>query len=1130
MIKEKKLISIFIIVLLLAGIFNFTSYQSFGVLQTYANGSFQGPAGANFVQAGAYPVKEQGLVYFVIEYLQNTSNNPSYAYVTGSFNGWNQTQYRMDWQLDVDGKWKIKTTVPMNPGTYEYKFILHWDQNPVWIDSSGWNGANSTFTLTAPTPATSSIHLRSSKNNIIPGEKVYLALDRIFSHGGGIPIESGITWSVTSRTGVSISNGVLSVASGTTVSSNQNLTVSATHNGTTYTKIITLQATYPKSSERKVCYFRYDNAYTGQQQTSDGTGNFTWNVYGMGGTTSDAGFALETTTDFGKVAYINTNKQFIIRKKVEVPGKWTSDWFEQTQKYDFPDNFDTVYIVEGDNRVFTDFRKAMSARRPKALFAVMDVKNKIEATLSNDPLVPVGTIKVYKTSAGTTTELGIKTMQIDGRKLTIILADNAVYTTSDLITFSNEQFAPSRVNFRNVLDELAYYDGSDLGITYGTQIQTKLWAPTASKVEVLVYDTWNATNHTRLYNASKSTNGTWSASIDLALNNRKFYLYRLTFYPGTEFERVTIGVDPFAQAVALNGAKGAFVNLNDSDTKPANWKPTVKPAMQNLEDAIIYELHIRDFSIGADSGISSANKGTYRAFTEKGTTVPGTTIKTGIDSLVELGVTHVQLLPFYDYNSVDEANAPSSQKFNWGYDPKSYNAPDGAYSTNAYSPQVRIKEAREMVQALHDANIRVVMDVVYNHTYSTEVFEPFVPGYYYRTDSLGRFIDDSGCGNTVATERKMVRKFIIDSLKRWAVNYNLDGFRFDLMGLFDTQTMIEATNAIRQISPTMMMYGEPWGGFVAPWTGKGAQKGHGFGVFNDDFRNAARGGNDVVPYRAYVTGGFGSNVDGIWKGIRGSIDTFAQDPQETINYVAAHDNYTLWDQIIMAMGQGEDRKFFEISGSGFPIPQYYLDKYGYTKDVANPLNTITQAVNGATPYKGINTAQPYMDHYVRRDVLASGIVLTSQGIPFIHAGDESLRSKYGDHNSYQSPDIINNKDFWNRKKDHKWVFDYYAGLIKLRKAHPAFRMTTSAQINQNFEGLSSLPANVVGFKLKNNANGDTWKNIVVIYNPNDWNENISLPGTWNVVVDDQNAGTTTLRTVSNSVTVHGTSMMVLYSN
>ncbi len=1130
--KLKRVLSIFIAVLLIWGNFTFIpSLQQLGVYYVYGTqGNFQGPAGANFIRAGAYPVKETGLVYFVIEYLENTTGNPTHAYVAGNFNGWNQTQHKMTWQQDTDGKWKLITAIPMQPGTYEYKFILHWGADPVWINHTGWNGSNSTFTLEQNV---SNIVLRSSKNNITPGENVYFALDEVFGHGGGNPIQQGISWSVTNRTGVSINNGVLTVAQGTTVSSNQTLTVTANYNGKNYTKNITLQASNPNTGQKRVYYFRYDNAYEGQEGTSDGTGNFRWNVFAWGGTTADAGFAFSENTDFGKVAYINSNDNFIIRKRMEVPWKWTSEWFEQTQVFKFPQGHDTVYIVEGDNRVFTDFRKAMTARRPKALYAVMDSKNKIEAILSGEPKIPVSDIKVHKTSQGSTTELATNSIQYSGGKLTVTLGTDAVFAPSDTITISNQQFAPSKVHMRGILDEVAYYEGKDLGIRYdSTQIRTRLWAPTASKVELLVYNTWDATNPSNVYNMTKSTNGTWIRNIDRNTINRKFYLYRLTFDENTEFQKITYAVDPNAQALALNGVKGAFVNLNDSDTKPVNWKPTVKPPMQNLEDAIIYELHIRDFSIGDDSGISVANKGTYRAFTERGTTIPGTSIKTGIDSLVELGITHVHLLPFYDFKTVDESRPrlDTNFNFNWGYDPQNYNAPEGSYSTNPHQPEVRIREAREMIQSLHDAGIRVIKDVVYNHTYDADVFEPIVPGYYYRTDHLGRFINDSGCGNTIATERKMVRKFIIDSLEHWANNYNLDGFRFDLMGLIDTETMIEATKAVRRIDPTMMMYGEPWGGFVAPWTGKGAQRGYGFGAFNDDFRNAIRGGNSTPPSRAYVTGGFGSNTEGIWKGVRGSIDTFTQKPHETINYVSAHDNYTIWDQIIMAMGQGEDRKFFETTTSGFPIEQYYIDRYGYTKDVANPMNTITQAVNGANPYKGLDKTAPYMDHYVRRSVLASGIVLTSQGIPFIHAGEEHLRSKYGDHNSYKSPDIINNKDFWNRKKDHKWVFDYYAGLIKLRKEHPAFRMTSAEQINTHFEGLSNLPTNVVGYRLKNNANGDSWKNIVVIYNPNDWNVTINLPGTWNVVVDDQKAGTATIRTASNSITVHGTSMMVLYGN
>lgn len=1128
MIKQKKFVSIILSILLVFSLFsNLLVTDNSGIAMVYADDSFQGPAGINFVSAGAYPVTESGLVYFAIEYKENTMGNPNYAYVTGSFNGWNQTQYKMEWQQDTDGTWKIMTSIPLNPGTYEYKFILHWDDAQVWINDTGWNASNSTFTLAGQT----NINLSSSSNYVIPGKSVYFALDKTFSHGGGLPIEEDINWTVTTRSGVSINNSVLTVDEGTSVSSDETLTVTASYDGNSYTKNINLQPSHPNSQQRKVNYYRYDNTYTGQENTTDGVGNFDWNTFAWGDTSTEGSFDFSEDTDFGKACYIDTNDKFLVRKSLEVPSKWTNDWYEKTRTFDYPQINDTVYVIEGDSRLYTDFRKAMTARRPKALYAVMDTKDVIEATLTNEPVLPITDIKVYKTSQGTNTELPIKSIEYLNSKLTIILEDYAVYTTSDLIYFTNEQYAPSLINLRNVIDELSYYDGMDLGITYESyDIKARLWAPTASNIELLVYDTWNETTPVRTYNMTKSIDGTWLTSINKSQNDRKFYMYRLTFYNNTFFETTNYAVDPYAQAVSINGEKAAFVNLNDSDTKPSNWNPSSKPQMQNLEDAIIYELHIRDFSIGDDSGISQQNKGTYKAFTETTTTIPNSSTKTGLDSLVELGITHVQLLPFYDFNAVDETVSKINQDFNWGYAPQNYNVPEGAYSTDSYSPHIRIKETREMIQALHNYDIRAVMDVVYNHTHDTSVFEPIVPNYYYRTDSLGRFIDDSGCGNTVATERRMVRKYIIDSLKHWVNNYNLDGFRFDLMGLFDTDTMIEATNAVQQIDSTILMYGEPWGGFVAPWTGKGDQRGYGFGVFNDDFRNAIRGGNSLVPSSAYVTKGASYNTEGIWKGLRGSIDTFAQDPEETINYVSAHDNYTIWDQIVMALGEGETRRFFQMSDSGFPISQYYLDLYGYTKDEANPINTITEAVNGAEPYKWLDTSQAFMDHRVRRTVLASGIVLTSQGIPFIHAGEEHLRTKYGDHNSYKSPDIINNKDFWNRKEDNKWVFDYYAGLIKLRKEHPAFRMTSSAQINQHFEGLAGLAANVVGYKLKDNANGDSWKDIVIIYNPNDWNESISLPGTWNVVVNDQNSGTSLITTISNNVTVNGTSMMVLYSN
>jgi pullulanase len=491
--------------------------------------------------------------------------------------------------------------------------------------------------------------------------------------------------------------------------------------------------------------------------------------------------------------------------------------------------------------------------------------------------------------------------------------------------------------------------------------------------------------------------------------------------------------------------------------------------------------------------------------------------------LKALGVTTVHLLPSYDFKTVDELKvddpASTAAKFNWGYDPQNYNVPEGSYSTNPSDPGVRITEFKEMVQALHDQGIRVVMDVVYNHTFSIDggPFNKIVPGYYYRTTDAGSYTNATGVGNEVASERPMVSKYIVDSVKYWAEEYNVDGFRFDLMGLIDIDTMKKVTNELHeQVDPSLIVYGEPWdmGPTTLPQekkTIKGTQKDQGFAVFNDDIRGAIKGDSDGSG-KGFATGQPGLEVS-IVTGMKGATDSFASRPSESINYITAHDNLNLWDKIIATQGKNAELgmlnlKDGELVGGG----------------------SIEAAVASAQPYKGVGSGETVFDNEtVRRSLLANGIVLTSQGIPFLHAGDEMLRTKYGDHNSYRSPDVINQIS-WSNVDNFNKVFDYYQGLIELRKNHPAFRMSSKEAIAANLQVLKS-DGNVVSFELKNYANGDTWKNIVVIYNANNSDQTVTLPSgsEWNIVVNDKSAGIKKLGSpVAGSVSVPKLSVMVLY--
>jgi len=801
------------------------------------------------------------------------------------------------------------------------------------------------------------------------------------------------------------------------------------------------------------------------------------------------------------------------------PGNWSQQ--EPDRRIVMPPSRSEVdvWIIEGVTTVF--YSKEEADVSPRVRAALMDSISTIDVVTTHEiDGSKLNDFTLFNVTRSETVDVAAVSTGASSVRLTVL--EPGKIDVRDLYEVRHPEFRAGRVTMRRVLDDPRfYYGGNDLGLTYAPSGSTfKVWAPTAADVRLALYDdagTYNAAGIVEDHAGgtelpmNRESNGVWSVHVsgDLA---GKYYMYRAAFADGT----VHYAVDPYARAVAANGARTAIVPLDATD--PADWHLDAKPAFLNPTDAIVYELHVRDFSIHAQSGM--AHKGKYLAFTETGLKdANGNSL--GIDHLAELGVTHVHLLPVYDFKTVNELTVddPSSDdpKFNWGYDPQNYNVPEGSYSTNPRDPAVRITEFKQMVKALHDEGIRVIMDVVYNHTFEIEngPFNKLVPGYFYRTDQTGRYTNGSGVGNEIATERPMVRKYIKDSVRYWAEEYHIDGFRFDLMGLIDTTTMAQIVEELRRdVDPTLLFYGEPWTGGSSPLaeqTLKGSQRGKGFAVFNDHFRGAIKGDSDGAG-KGFATGA-AFNEGGIVTGVRGAIDDFTDAPTETINYVTAHDNLNLWDKVIKTQGLDQDVGFLNIRDG-----------------VLIGGGSVEDAVAAADPHKYVDRSDVFANETVRRSLLANGIVLTAQGIPFIHAGDEMLRSKYGDHNSYKSPDAVN-MIRWNLKAEFRPVFDYYAGLIKLRKAHPAFRMTTRDAVNAHLEVMRS-DYDVVAFRLKDNANGDTWRNIVVIYNANPSDQTVALPAvsdTWHVVVDDTRAGTDVIRTVSGgSVTVPRLSMMVLY--
>ncbi|MBW4085238.1 type I pullulanase [Paenibacillus sp. S150] len=679
-------------------------------------------------------------------------------------------------------------------------------------------------------------------------------------------------------------------------------------------------------------------------------------------------------------------------------------------------------------------------------------------------------------------------------------------------------------NYINAEQEIETYAGKDLGLTYSAECSFfKVWVPTAFTVSLVLYDTGgNGTEGAgsgfrdsgRIVNMLRQEGGVWVARLSGDLKGR-YYMYRAVYGDGTIRE----AADPYAKAVSANGVRSAIVDLRDTD--PEAWAGDESPALPHPADAVIYELHVRDFSSAADSGMQ--HKGKFKAFTESGLR-DSAGHALGIDHLAELGITHVHLLPVFDFQTINELAADSGSaaepyftEYNWGYDPQHYNVPEGSYSTNPSDPAVRIREMKEMVQALHSKGISVIMDVVYNHTYSVEKgpFQPLVPDYFYRHDYNGRLSNGSGVGNELATERPMVRKYIKDSLAYWASEYHIDGFRFDLMGLMDSVTMREISEELRlEVNPSLLLYGEPWTGGESPLaakTLKGVQKGKGYAVFNDNFRSAIKGDSDGWG-KGFATGEYGRE-GAVASGIKGAIHEFTDSPAETVNYVAAHDNLNLWDKVLATQGLRQ--------AAGLPELDNGRLRHG---------GSVEAAVAAADPYIGVDPQDILGDEAVRRSLLASGIILTSQGIPFLQAGDEFLRSKYGDHNSYRSPDAIN-AIRWENKGKFLPVYEYYKGLITLRRKHPAFRLHGRQEIERSLEFLR-CDGGVVSYLLKNNAGGDEWNNIVVIFNANPGPVIQALPetdGCWNIVVDHTSAGAEAFRSIEGpEVQLEGLSLMVLY--
>lgn len=638
------------------------------------------------------------------------------------------------------------------------------------------------------------------------------------------------------------------------------------------------------------------------------------------------------------------------------------------------------------------------------------------------------------------------------------------------------------------LEDYPTYEGDDLGFTYTSEATVfKMWSPAAQEVMVNVYKQGNGDDLEGSFKMKRGNDGEWSFTLNGDHKN-KYYTYQVRQNGQLLQEKP----DLYSVAVGVNGQRSMIVSLDDTD--PAGWENDQRPALENYTDIVLYELHIRDISIHETSG--AQYKGKYLALTEEGTKSPNG-LSTGLDHIKELGVTHVHLLPTFDHKSIDETRLDEAQ-YNWGYDPLNYNVPEGSFSTDPYDGRTRIKEFKEMVKAFHSNGIRVILDVVYNHTGQTEDsnFNQLVPDYFYRQRADGSFSDASACGNETASERLMMRKYMIESVKHWINEYHLDGFRFDLMGIHDMTTMNEISAAVRAIDPTIFVYGEGWKAGDSPLPDDQlALKANTFkmekvSAFSDDLRDGLKGSVFEHEQRGFVSQGNGTKESikfGIvastqhpqinYEAVNYSNAPWATDPSQTISYVSCHDNHTLFDRLQISNPEATEREL------------------------------------------------------IKMHKLAETIVLTSQGVPFIHAGMEMLRTKNGEENSYNLPDEIN-QIVWSRKEKYEEVFNYYKNLIALRKAHPAFRMPNTEMIQEHLQFLDIEGENFLAYRLKDHANGDTWKEILVMLNGSDLNKTLALPkGRWTLVGNGEIINQNGIgRSRSGSITVPAMTAFILSQN
>ncbi len=794
-------------------------------------------------------------------------------------------------------------------------------------------------------------------------------------------------------------------------------------------------------------YHRPDGKYEG------------WNAWAWADGQEGRAYPFDKADSYGAYAQVELDEAtdrvgFIIRK---------GDWVERDADVDrfvAPNEAGVAeaWLLAGEERVFMDPTKLDYALQIQRAF--LDKPGELHVRL-NQPATaerlsdPAGWVQVGDERYAVS---GVKPMGhgASGSRDLRVKLDRPIdlKDASTIMTLNLPGVGAAAVFARDVLSDKRYHDlGAALGSDHtpsATAFAT--WSPVSQGVELLLFKSADAEDPYETVAMSKGHGSVWRARVQGDLHG-VYYQYRFTSYG--EVREVA---DIYCRAASKDSSRSMVVDLDKTD--PPGWDEDVPPVSKSPVDEVIYEVHVRDYSI-ADETCPPAHRGKYLGLAHENTG----DIATGVSHLKELGVTTVHLLPIQDFSA-------GMEEYNWGYWTALFNVPEAQYSTDPDDPAQAIKDLKATIQALHGAGIRVVLDVVYNHTstsFGASPFDQAVPWYYFRTTPGGRLRNESGTGNAVADERPMARKYIVDSLKYWVDEYHVDGFRFDLLGMTHKQTVAQIESELHGMRADLLIYGEPWTGGGPTHFPKGAQKKMRVAVFNDHLRNAIRGDLDGVAH-GYAMGG--GHVKEMRDGLAGAIDDFAEHPTESINYVSAHDNRTLWDKLAHTLPDADDA----------------------TKRAMQKLSL--------------------------------GIVLTAQGVAFLHGGSDFARTKLGNHNSYNAGDEVNKFD-WPRKSEYRDVFDYTRGLIRLRREHPALRLTTRKQV-RTLMSFHDGPG-PLWYQVDGGAVGDSWSTILVAYNGDPEGKRFVLPeGSWHIVVDHQLAGVEVLAEATGEVLLQPFSMMVLY--